>query len=83
MIRSTILQNLSLFILALLFVSCSKDVIEEKELSSIDHFVELSEIEEIASGIQFPEGNSSSFKSTGPKKRRPVADLYRFHPNRI
>ena len=67
MIKSTILQTLSFFILVFLFTSCSKDVVEKKEISNTDYFMGLSEIGEIASGVQFPGGNGSKLKSTDPQ----------------
>lgn len=70
MIKFTILKKLSFFIIALIFISCDKDnLIENKEISVTDNFVGLSEIEEIASGIQFPDGNGSNLKSTGPQTK--------------
>lgn len=68
MIKTTIIKKLSFFIVLLLFISCSKDnQIENKEIPVNDHFVGMAEIEAIAGGIEFPDGNDSNLKSTGPK----------------
>ena len=51
-------------------VSCSdEDVMETKELSSSDYFVELSAIEDIANGIYFPSDDGSGLKSTKSKTK--------------
>lgn len=58
MIKTSIIKKLSFFFVLLLFISCSKDnQIENKEILVNDHFVGLAEIEAIAGGIEFPDGN--------------------------
>lgn len=70
MIKTSIIKKLSFFIVLLLFISCSKDnQIENKEVPVNDHFVGLAEIEAIAGGVEFPEGNDSNLKSTGPQTK--------------
>ncbi len=70
MIKTSIIKKLSFFIVILLFISCDKDdQIENKEIPASDHFVGLAEIEAIAGGIEFPDGNDSKLKSTGPQTK--------------
>jgi hypothetical protein len=67
-INTSIIKKLSFFIVLLLFISCTKDnQIENKDIPVNDHFVGLAEIEAIASGMEFPYGNDSNLKSTGPQ----------------
>lgn len=63
MIKTTIIKKLSIFIVVLLFISCSKDnQIENKEILVNDHFVGLADIEAIAGGMEFPDGIGSNRK---------------------
>ncbi|MEN8228144.1 MAG: C10 family peptidase [Bacteroidota bacterium] len=70
MIKTSIIKKLSFFFVLLLFISCSKDnQIENKEILVNDHFVGLAEIEAIAGGIEFPDGNDLNLKSTGSQTK--------------
>ncbi|MEZ5069885.1 MAG: C10 family peptidase [Bacteroidales bacterium] len=72
MITSSYAKQFSLlFLIIVVTISCSKETeIEKEELPASDFFVELSTIEEIASGIQFPADRSPNLKSTGPQTKR-------------
>jgi len=74
-------QNLAKLVSLLIFVvfltfSCSKDnELEKTEILSDEYFVELSAINEIASGIHFPIEGSSSLKSTEQHQTKSISSI--------